>query len=256
MKPVDDLILDIIPIIKNAGLKLTSLFKNEKLAFSFKKSGLVTQADILSEEYLIEHLSKLIPGCSFICEESGVSGQSDYSFIIDPLDGTTNFVHGIPYFCVSVALTYKKEPVLAFIYEPIGDELFFAASGRGAYLNGKPISVGRATSISKAVITTSNFLKERDIALRKSIEKIGKKAYSLRHLGSIALDSAYVAIGRLDGLILTKFSTWDIAASWLLLHEAGAMVTDRYNKEFNLDKLSLVGANKELHKEIIQHLSQ
>ena len=213
-------------IMKEAGKQLLS-FWTQGVSETKKKAGYYTEADIASERFLKDHLKALF-NADFIAEESGASGTQNngYRWVIDPLDGTTNFAHRIPYFCISVALTHHDEPIMAAVYNPLEDESFFAEKGKGAFLNGKKVTVSRPRSFSDAII---GFGLAYDARYRPDTvgraQNIAKKARAVRHFGAVALDLANVASGRLDGVIFSHLYWWDVAAGLLLVTEAGGMVS-------------------------------
>ena len=146
-----DLLSRVEPIVKQAGDILRSYFTQAR---SLKRqvkngAGFVTEADLASEKFLIEKLSQVLPQADFCAEESGVSGNGDYCWVIDPLDGTTNFAHGVPHFCISVALAYKNQSICGAIYQPLLDEFFWAEQGKGAWLNGKKIEVTQLINLAQ-----------------------------------------------------------------------------------------------------------
>lgn len=216
------------PILRMAGELLLS-FYGKKLHITEKpNNGFATEADTTSEQFLIAELKKLFPEASFYAEESGKSGTpGDYCWVIDPLDGTTNFAHQIPYWCISVALTHKNVPIVGAIYNPLQDEYFFADRGKGAWCNGEPIRVSDPEKFADALIAVGvPYPNEQRAPIVHLAEKIAKKAYGIRHLGAIALDLAMIASGRLDGVILTGLAWWDVAAGIVILEEAGGKITD------------------------------
>jgi myo-inositol-1(or 4)-monophosphatase len=222
-----DLLSQVIPIIKEAGILLRAYGDKEISAKEKALGGLVTEADIAIEQYLIKYLTPILPGALFFAEESGKSkGENDYCWVIDPLDGTTNFTQKIPFFCISVALTYKDEPIMGLVYHPLLDELFYAQAGKGAYLNGKKIQVTKKT-VAQSVFSVKLYTKKRGISsMPGQLTDLAAAIYTTRELGSAALEIAYVASGRLDGMIRTGLKWWDIAASMLIAQEAGATMSD------------------------------
>ena len=184
-------------------------------------------ADTASEQYLIKELSALLPEASWLAEESGVCNkQSDYCWIIDPLDGTTNYVHGFPHFAVSVALTYQGIPQIGVIYDPTCQELFYAHKGHGAWVNGERITRSSHELARKLILIATPYTEDSSYAARVSrLLACGAEHYAFRYTGSIALDCAYVAGGRADGLFFMDLNWWDIAAGILILQEAGMQVT-------------------------------
>lgn len=201
--------------IRQAGALAMSYYGNP-LTLMPKKHGFATQADIAVEQFLIRSLGVIVPEASFYAEESGPYGDhhDGYCWVIDPIDGTTNFARDIPYFCISVALTFNGEPVVGIIYQPVLNELFYAEQSGGAWLNGIRFSKQPEKLGIKLVVASpwSN---------RKPI----KPGYTLRYFGAVALDCAYLASGKFDGLAFSRVAWWDIAAGILLLKESGVSVT-------------------------------
>jgi len=257
-----DLVSDVAPIIKHAGAIVLSYFhtrltRTEKLIDGIDH-GFVTQADLASESYLIEHLAPLIPGASFIAEESGIATgkQHDYCWVIDPLDGTTNFAHGLPYFCISIGLTHNEKPVFGMIYQPLTQELFYATEGKGAFLNGKPIRVSQAPLEKSLIAIGVPYAKDQAFAhLITSTWPIAQRVYSVRTFGAAALDIAYVASGMLEGALFEELGWWDVAAGMLLVQEAGGQVTDFSGNEIDPDyKSFLATGNPEVHQVLLKML--
>ncbi len=215
------------PIVRKAGDILLSYYGKQLIRQEKPRHGFVTEADHASEQYLIENLAKVLPEASFFAEESGKSGSGEYCWVIDPLDGTTNFAHGLPYFCISVALTHKDIPIVGIIFQPLSNEVFFAQSGKGAFLNGDKINVSAPVGFDKSLIALGlPYAKSKSVPLIHAAESVIKQAYAFRHLGAIALDLAYVAAGHLDGVFFTHLAWWDVAAGMLLIQEAGGMISD------------------------------
>lgn len=216
------------PIMRGAGELLLS-FYGKKLKKTIKpKNGFATEADIASEQFLIAELKKLLPEASFYAEESGKSGSdSDYCWVIDPLDGTTDFAHQIPYWCISVALTHNTTPIMGAIYAPMQDEYFYAQQGKGAWCNGKPIQVSEPEKFSDALIGIGvPYATDERLPVVKLAQKVVRQAFGVRYFGSIALDLANLASGRLDGVVLMHLAWWDVAAGIVILEEAGGKITD------------------------------
>ena len=214
-------------IITHAGEIILS-HQAQVTILDHKMAGaVVTTADIASEQYLIKELSSLLPEASWYAEESGSSGTAhDYCWVIDPLDGTTNFSHGFPHIAVSVALTYKGVPQIGVVYDPILRELFYAHKGYGAWLNGEPIRIPTQLLDRKLLLVATPY--EEDVTYANGLQKllaVGPATYAFRQTGSVALDCAYVAAGRADGLFFMDLPWWDIAAGLLILQEAGAHIT-------------------------------
>lgn len=245
-------------IVRQAGDILLSYFGNSLSCKDKAGAGFVTEADLAAEKFLIDKLSKVLPEAAFFAEESGINGDGDYCWVIDPLDGTTNFAHKIPYFCISVALTYKQEPILAVIYQPILKEMFTALKNKGAFLNDNPIKISNVTDFGRSFLvigipyeTNEDYYKR----FLEDISKIMKSAYAFRHFGAAALDLAYVACGRFDAIFFEDLSWWDFAAGMLMIHEAGGITSDFANKPILSTSRSFVGANKDMHGILLQLLS-
>lgn len=214
-------------ICKEAGAILLS-FWGKQLAHTAKRDGFVTEADLASEAYLIKELQKLVPA-DIWAEESGQSGSlnNGYRWVIDPLDGTTNFAATIPYFCISIALTLHDEPIVSAIYNPLQDEFFFAQKGAGSLCNGKKITVSDTQTPDQAIIALSFAydVSKRDAVLAAA-QKLVYSVAALRNMGAAALDMAQLAAGRMDAVFFSDLAWWDVAAGALLVGESGGRVTD------------------------------
>ena len=244
------------PILRQAGEILLSYY-NKPLSHHEKISGgFVTEADVSSEKFLIEQLLTALPTASIWAEESGKTGQkSDYCWVIDPLDGTTNFAHGLPYFCISVALTCNNIPYVGAIYQPMTDEFFYAQTGVGAFLNGKPISVSAAQFNQALVSIGLPYRKPEQESLITRAKQIMQESYTIRHCGAIALDLAYVACGKMDGVFLSQLAWWDIAAGTVLIEQAGGIVTDFGGKPLNPDYTTAIAGGKIVYNHMALLLS-
>lgn len=238
-------------IIKQAGEILLSYF-NKTVGHTLKQDGsFVTEADVASEQFLIKELTRLIPEAGYKAEESGEKIISDYSWVIDPLDGTTNFAQGIPFFCISVALTYKNDPLFGAIYNPLLQEYFSAIKGEGAFLNGKKIQVSSTSEYDKSiVIFATPYVKNKEFF--KAINHLEQEVYTSRTFGSAALDQAYCAAGRADAVIFKNLSWWDVAAGMLLLKESGAMVCDFQKNPITPEYKTFIASNFQLIDKLIQ----
>lgn len=224
---------------------------------------LVTAADRASEALIVERLKDQFPDFLIIGEEGGAyenSGDADsYRWYVDPIDGTTNFAHGIPHFAVSMALTTdKNEPIFGVIYDPMRDECFSAVKGLGATLNSKPIHVSKTEKLAQSVVG-SGFPYNKWTSPENNAENWGNfvvRSQGIRRLGSAALDMAYVACGRLDGYWEHHLSRWDVFAGIVIVQEAGGKVTDYEGNPNNItiEKPRLVASNGNIHDEIVQVL--
>ncbi|MBI5022078.1 MAG: inositol monophosphatase [Ignavibacteriales bacterium] len=217
--------------------------------------NLVTEIDKKSEALIIEIISSHYPSHDILAEESGndKGKPSEYRWIIDPLDGTTNFTHGLPIFCVSIGVEYAGEMIAGVIYDPNTDELFTSEKGRGAFLNGKRIHVSQVDHISRSILVTGfpyNIIENPDYAVEHFINFL-MKAQAVRRLGSAALDLAYLAAGRFDGFWEVALQPWDMAAGVLILHESGGMVSDFSGTKFNLYGKQLLASNAAIHNQML-----
>jgi myo-inositol-1(or 4)-monophosphatase len=215
-----------------AGNKLLKDFREiENLQVSKKGIGdFVTTADINSEKTIIQELQKFHPKISIISEELNpniTKNKDDKKFIIDPLDGTLNFLHGLPHFAISIGLMYKEEIVSGIVYDPIKDELFWAEKGLGAFVNSSRIRVSARNELKKSLIATGipwKGMEEKHKNFMKILENVMKNCSGVRRFGAAALDLAYVAAGRYDAFWEFGLKTWDIASGSLLVKEAGGFV--------------------------------
>ena len=215
----------------------------EKLQVSLKgPNNFVTNADRKVEEAIIKELDKSKKNFSILTEESGFieNQDKDNFWIIDPIDGTTNFLNGVPHFCISIALFYEKEIIAGVIYDPIKDEIFYADKNGGSYLNNKSIRVSKKKNFSDGLYGV-NF---RDNLPKNLI---------IRNTGSAALDLAYVSCGRFDGSLQKNVNLWDIAAGTLLIKEAGGIVDNFEFKEFN--KISIKASNERINSDLNRKIS-
>ncbi|MBU2541644.1 MAG: inositol monophosphatase [Candidatus Omnitrophica bacterium] len=218
----------------------------------------VTIADIESEKKIVSLIRDYFLGHNFLAEENKYKRtDSEYTWIIDPLDGTNNFSHGLPIFCVSIALAKRDRIVLGVVYDVVHDELFFAQRNRGAYLNGKKISVTDADKLEEALLITG-FYYDRGRQMIENLENIKrfflKNIVGLRRFGSAALDLCYIACGRASGFWEFILSPWDFAAGKLIVEEAGGKVTGRDGQGVNIEKSFIVASNGKIHKQMLEVL--
>jgi myo-inositol-1(or 4)-monophosphatase len=233
----------------------------EQLQVSVKGPGdFVTTADLRAERVLRTELSKARPGYAVLMEEGGAEAGSDprHRWIVDPLDGTTNFLHGIPHFAISIALERDGEIVAGVIYEPLRDEMFWAEKGAGAFLNDRRLRVSGRRRLGEAVIGTGIPFAERgDHALYLgTLSAVMGATSGVRRMGAAALDLAYVAAGRLDGFWEFGLSPWDIAAGILLIRESGGYVTDLAGGHRMMETGDVLAANDHLHLPLAQLLKK
>jgi myo-inositol-1(or 4)-monophosphatase len=243
-----------------AGRKLKRDFGEvENLQVSLKgPANFVTAADRKAEEILREELAKARPGYGFVGEESGRHEGSDQThlWIVDPLDGTTNFLHGIPQFAISVALEREGSIVAGIIYNPATDEMFLAERGKGAFLNDKRLRVAGRRRLADSVIACGlPHLGRGDLELsRRELAAVQEKVAGLRRLGSAALDLAFIAAGRFDGYWERGLAVWDMAAGILLVREAGGFVTDLQGKDGMLANGDIIAGNEAIHRDLLKAL--
>jgi myo-inositol-1(or 4)-monophosphatase len=231
----------------------------EKLQVSLKGPGnYVSAADRRAEETLFGELRKARPGYGFLGEEAGRREGADktHTWIVDPLDGTTNFLHGIPQFAISIALEREATLVAGVIYNPVADEMFVAERGKGAFLNEQRIRVAARRQLSDSLIACGMaHAGHGDVAVnRKETGVMQAQAGSLRQFGAAALNLAWVAAGRFDGYWERDVSPWDVAAGIVLVREAGGFVTDLDGGDAILDKGHIVAGNEIIHGEVLRAL--
>lgn len=245
---------------RKAARNLTRDFGEvENLQVSLKgPANFVSAADRKAEDILRAELAKVRPGYGFLGEESGNQPGDDksHTWIVDPLDGTTNFLHGIPHFAISIALEREGTIVAGLIYNPINDEMFTAERGKGAYLNDRRIRVAARKRLAEAVFACGlPHLGRGDLAqFRQEFAVIQDKVAGLRRFGSAALDLAWVAAGRLDAYWERNISAWDIAAGLLIVREAGGFVTDCAGNDTMFATGDVVAGNETMHSELLAML--
>jgi myo-inositol-1(or 4)-monophosphatase len=239
-------------IINRASLNLDILTVRHKTF-----NDLVSEVDRTAEQAIIEVLKDAYPEHAILAEESGTQGDSEYLWIIDPLDGTTNFLHGFPQYAVSIALMHKRVLTQAVVYDPGRNELFTASRGRGAYLNDRRLRVSKRIRLTGALIGTGfpfRELKHLD-AYMDMFRDIVKNTAGVRRAGAASLDLAYVAAGRLDGFWEIGLSPWDIAAGNLLIQEAGGLIGDFEGNDGYLESGNVVGGNPKIFVQLIKILA-
>ena len=219
----------------------------------------VSEVDREAEARIIDELHKAYPQHSILAEESGAyDGDDEYRWIIDPLDGTTNYLHGFPHYAVSIACQYREKLQHAVVYDPFKQELFAASRGDGATLNNRKIRIGNARSLSSTLLATGFPFRNRDRleSFQRLFAMFYESAGDIRRAGSAALDLCYVAAGRLDGYWEDGLGAWDIAAGALIVREAGGLVTDYSGDEHFLDTGEVVAANPKLITEMLRVIGQ
>ena len=233
-------------MIKSAEKASKSIIRDfgevEKLQVSKKgPRDFVTKTDKKVEKILIEELAKSKKNYSFLSEEIGSINNKDKEnvWIIDPIDGTTNFLHGIPHFAISIALQSKKEIISGLIFDPIKDEMFFAEKNKGAFLNNNRLRVSKKNSLDDCLFATNS-------------EGVKFGDLNMRYSGCVSLDLAYVASGRLDGFFQNQINIWDIAAGVLMVQEAGGIVNNFNN--LNYDKMNIKASSSAINEKMLKNL--
>tara|TARA_Y100000590_G_scaffold13643_1_gene16470 strand:- start:1168 stop:1953 length:786 start_codon:yes stop_codon:yes gene_type:complete len=231
----------------------------EKLQVSLKGPGdFVTVSDKKVEKILIDELQKARPNYSILSEEIGeIKNDQSFKWIIDPIDGTANFLHGIPHFAISVGLEHNSEIICGIIYDPIKDEMFLAEKGNGAYLNNQRMRVSSRSKLKDCIIFTGGpkiESKDRELSLKEYNNFSSKVLIPIRKLGSAALDMAYVAAGRCDGFWQRNLNYWDIAAGIILVKESGGFITDFKGEKEYIQNKTVLATNSKINNEMIEVL--
>ena len=231
----------------------------ENLQVSIKGPGdFVTASDKKVEKILIDELQKARPNYSILSEEIGkINNDESFKWIIDPIDGTANFLHGIPHFAISIGLEHDGEIICGIIYDPIKDEMFVAEKGNGSYLNNQRIRVSSRSKLENCIIFTGGpkiGVKNRELFLKEYNNISSKVPTSIRKLGSASLDMAYVAAGRCDGFWQRDLKYWDIAAGIILVKESGGFVTDFKGEKGYMQNKTILVTNSKINNEMIEIL--
>lgn len=240
-------------IMKNLGHLSKGDIQN-KQAFDF-----VTKVDRWSEAVIVQTIREKFPSHSFLAEETLTQpGTDSYRWIIDPLDGTTNYIHSYPMFSVSIALEYKGEILVGVVFDPLKDELFHGIKGRGASLNNSPIRVSEINLLGNSLIATGFPFRKKDLLdlYLQAFKSIFYEVSDLRRAGSAAIDLAYIAAGRFEGFFELNLSPWDIAAGSLLIREAGGYVTDFGGGKDYLSTGNVVAGNKDVQDKILKKIEE
>ena len=244
---------------KAAKILIRDFGEIENLQVSLKGPGnFVTASDIKVEKILIEELQKARPNYSILSEEIGKINNDDaFKWVIDPIDGTANFLHGIPHFAISIGLEHDEEIICGIIYDPIKNEMFVAEKGNGSYLNNQRIRVSSRSKLKDCIIFTGGpkrESKDRELDLVEYKNFSTKVLIPIRKLGSASLDMAYVAAGRCDGFWQRNLNYWDIAAGIILVKESGGFVTDFSGGNEYIQNKTILVNNSKISKEMIEVL--
>lgn len=241
---------------KNARKVIVKALENlDKIKIDRKGANdFVTEIDHKAEQIIIDTIRKAYPDHAFLAEESGEQNKGDFVWIIDPIDGTSNFIHGNPHFAISIAIKHKGKLLHGLTYDPLRHELFTASRGRGAYLNDKRLRVNTLKTLDDALIACCYAPNKQDLTSLyiENQRKILPHTTALRRSGAATLDFAYIAAGRLDGILTFNLNIWDIAAGILLVREAGGIVTDFQGSEKDVEKGNIIAGNPKIVKAILQ----
>ncbi len=249
----------VIQISKEAGEIVREGFgKNFSIEYKTNSSNLVTEIDKKSEALIIDFIKKEFPGHSVLAEESGEHGSSsEYLWVIDPLDGTTNFAHGLPIFAVSIGVQKNGETICGVVYDIMRDEIYSAEKGNGSFCNGQKLQVNSNDDLRKSVLVTGfpyNISENPDYAFERFIASL-KAARAVRRLGSAAIDFCYVASGVFDGFWEVHLHPWDVCAGKLIVEEAGGIVTNFNNEKIDIYSKQILATNDFVHNSMIKLLS-
>jgi myo-inositol-1(or 4)-monophosphatase len=241
---------------REAGKLLVDHFDNEKQVIIKGKGNLVTNVDTLAEEYIIGRIKQEYPDHLIVSEESNSTNTpKGYTWIIDPLDGTNNYVYGIPFFGVNIALLYDRTVLLGITYDPVRQELFHAVKGNGAYLNNVPVKVSEARTLHDSMLGLDlGYSNKRGRELLDITCSLWWRVHCIRLVGSAALGLAYVAAGRMTTYIHRYVQPWDIASGLLLIREAGGVVTNWKGKEAKHSDKKIIASNYAVHGQMLEFL--
>ena len=240
------------------SLLLEHMHGERQLSYKEGRANIVTEVDVLVEKKVIALLRSEYPDHNILSEESpAVANDSRYTWVVDPLDGTNNYVYGIPVFSVAIALMSQEEVLLGLTYDPVREELFVARKGGGAALNGRPISVSRRDSMERAFIGCDlGYDREAGARMLDTIRAIWPRMAGLRIMGSAVLGLAYVACGRFDLYLHRYLYPWDMASGILLVREAGGEITDWAGKPVSAFGQQIIAGNKALHRQMLALVSR
>ncbi len=245
-------------LVKKGGLIAKNAQQNHALDYTLKpneKAHLVTKYDTQIEEMMIKAIKREFPGHAIYGEETGNhSGTNGFTWLIDPIDGTSNFAHGLPLYCTMLALMHGGEVVVAAIYLPVLDELFYGEAGQGSFVNGKRLSVSKEESLERAFVYVERGGKEHDKWYVNLLSNSQSKVMGTRILGSCGIQMAFIAAGRMDGFISKGTNLYDRAPGVLFIKEAGGVIVNFKGEEYDVQDKDLVAANPSLAQKIVSDL--
>ena len=247
-----------IKAAKEAGKVIMESIKNKKIIDYKSADNFLTDTDLKAEKKILSIIKEKFPNHSFYTEEGlGKKTDSDHLWVIDPLDGTTNFIHSFPHFSTSIAHVFNGKVDLGVVFDPIRKELFHAEIGKGAFLNNKKIVVSNTTKLTDTLLV-SGFAYERGEIMRRNLKNIEKffneEINGIRRTGSAALDSCWVACGRVDGFWEFGLKPWDIAAGSLIVTEAGGRITGIKGEKYHYMMVDIVTSNSKIHDQMLKVL--
>jgi len=250
----------LLNVAKEAALEageihLAYFGKDKEVSFKANEFDLVTNVDKMSEEKILSVIKAHFPDHGFLGEESGShdTNSSDYIWVIDPVDGTTNYAHNFPHFAVSIGLIYKNEIYLGVVYDAVKNEMFWATKGSGAFLNSDPIKVSSVSTLKRSLLSTG-FPYERGEVLERNLgyfRSFVLESQAIRRPGAASLDLCYVASGRIDGFWELNLSPWDVTAGACIIREAGGKVTNCGSDNFDVYIKSIVASNGLIHQKML-----
>lgn len=246
-------------IIKKGGKKLEKFFKESWELVSLRKSSkeIVTQYDKIVDQFLRQQIHQKFPSHSILSEEGGFfQGKSQYCWIIDSLDGTSNFANHNPFFTICIALLKGKEILMGAIFAPLLQEFYFAQKGKGAFLNGKKIQVSKVKDFKESYLVFCEGAEKNREKICQILKEIYPRVKDLRKIGSAGLETAWVAGGRVDGYFTTQIDLWDVAPGILLVQEAGGKISNFSGQKWKLKRENLVFSNGKIHQNLIKILSK
>ena len=259
---LQDILDQIGPEIRTTASFIEEAFGEVGVNHASSKSlnSLVSYVDVESEERLVKALSKVLPEAGYVTEEDTVDNslEADLLWVIDPLDGTTNFLKGIPVFCISIALVKNGKPILGVVHDVMRNEHYTATKGGGSFVNGRRLSISGEKAFDQAVLATGFPYEtyEEDSPMFKMFQRVIREARGLRRLGSAAIDLAYVARGTFEGYYEARLNAWDIAAGALLVEESGGITTDFHGKNDFLNSGTIIAAGREVHSELLRRIKE